>query len=265
MSDDAQQSPSGAGEGPEHGAGPGAGPGSTMASGEALAWPAAPDGPSAPSVHSTPSVHDQQTVTSLPAMGDGFVPPSSVPPVPPPAVPGGPWATPAPPPRFSGNGTASAYGVGFPAPPYAGGAGNSFAPPAQAVPPPPIAPDGPGQVPYGYPGGYGHPGAAGPGTAQAGGYGVGAQQGYYGWGTTGLPSNGPGTAGLVLGIISAAIFCLWPVAILGGVLAVVFGGVGRAKAARGEATNGGQALAGIICGCAGMVLGLGFGLIVLST
>jgi hypothetical protein len=37
---------------------------------------------------------------------------------------------------------------------------------------------------------------------------------------------------------------------------VIFGGIGRAKARRGEATNPGQSLAGIICGSAGIVLAL---------
>ncbi|MCL8017652.1 DUF4190 domain-containing protein [Streptomyces sp. AS02] len=112
------------------------------------------------------------------------------------------------------------------------------------VPPPPIAPDGPGQVPYGYPGGHGFP--PGPGVG-----------GYYGWpGMQALPSNGMGTAGLVLGIISAVIFCMWPVAIVVGVLAVIFGAIGMGKARRGEATNRGQALAGVICGVAGLVLSL---------
>ncbi|MEV8595524.1 DUF4190 domain-containing protein [Streptomyces sp. NPDC052012] len=133
-----------------------------------------------------------------------------------------------------------------------GPAPNPFAPPASSgpVPPPPMAPDGPGQVPYGYPGGYG--GAPG--------------QAYYGWtGMAPLPSNGMGVTGLVLGIISAALFCLWPVAIVLGVLGVIFGSVGRAKVTRGEATNPGQALAGIICGAIGLTLGIGFGVLVLAT
>ncbi|HET9382322.1 MAG TPA: DUF4190 domain-containing protein [Streptomyces sp.] len=104
-------------------------------------------------------------------------------------------------------------------------------------------------MPYGYPGGYP----------------AGAPQAYYGWSGAPLPSNGAGTAALVLGIISAAGFCLWPLAILVGLLAVIFGGVGRVKVTRGEATNGGQALAGLICGTVGTLLGIGFGLIVLLT
>ncbi|CAL9424055.1 DUF4190 domain-containing protein [Streptomyces pilosus] len=182
---------------------------------------------SAPSAPSapSPSVHDQQTVTSFPALGDG----------PAPAAP--PWAGPA-----------------APVPPAASTpAANPFAPPAgsEPVPPPPIGPEGPGPVAYGYPGG---------------GYGAAPAPAYPGWaGTAPLPSNGLGVTGLVLGIISAVVFCLWPVAILLGVLAVIFGGIGRGKALRGEATNGGQALAGIICGSVGIALGIAFGVLVLFT
>ncbi|MBC2906332.1 DUF4190 domain-containing protein [Streptomyces sp. PSKA01] len=124
------------------------------------------------------------------------------------------------------------------------------------MPPPPIAPDGPGQVPYGYPGAYGTPGYP---HQPGGGYG-------YGWpGMHPLPSNGMGTTSLVLGIISAAVFCLWPIAILLGVLALIFGLIGRGKIRRGEATNSGPALAGAICGAAGIVLGLAMLAFVIAT
>ncbi|MFF2367124.1 DUF4190 domain-containing protein [Streptomyces sp. NPDC058122] len=149
---------------------------------------------------------------------------------------------------------------GAPAPPGPGNPGgpwdNPFAPPAartpypqpspgEPVPPPPIAPGGPG-LPYGhgypqypgFPAGAAHPGAPG-----------------YGWPLSRpMPSNGLGTAGLVLGIIAAVLFIVWPLAIVLGVLAVIFGLVGGAKARRGEATNAGQALAGVICGAVGLVL-----------
>jgi len=198
-----------------------------------------------------PSVHDQQTVTSLPGIGD----------TPPPSQP---WANPFTPPGAAppAGGPANPF-----APPPAGGTVNPFAPPgstAQAngsagsfaphahgepVPPPPIAPDGPGRIPYGYPPqvGYGGPGPQGQGAPGA----------YYGWpGMAPMPRNGMGTAALVLGIIAVVVFCLWPIAILLGVLAVIFGMVSRGRARRGESTNPGQALAGIICGAVGIVLGL---------
>ncbi|MET9549702.1 DUF4190 domain-containing protein [Streptomyces sp. NPDC006627] len=77
----------------------------------------------------------------------------------------------------------------------------------------------------------------------------------YGWPAMPMaPANGMGVTGLVLGIIATVGFCLWPLAIVLGILAVIFGAVGRGKARRGEATNGGQALAGIICGAVGIVL-----------
>lgn len=195
----------------------------------------APDGPgntvasSSPtwSAPSAPSLHDQQTVTSMPG----------------PDAPAQPQPWPAP------------------ANPFAPPPANPFAAPGpshaqgEPVPPPPIAPDGPGQVPYGYPGGYGTPG---------GGYGH--PGGGYGWpGMQPMPSNGMGTTALVLGIISAAVFCLWPVAILLGVLALIFGLIGRGKVRRGEANNGGQALAGVICGAAGIVLGFAMLAFVIAT
>lgn len=112
-------------------------------------------------------------------------------------------------------------------------------------------------APYGYPGGYGVPGHGG--TPSYGGV-----PGYYGWAAPQQgPSNGMGMAAMVLGIVAAVGFCLWPVAIITGVLALIFGVIGRSKANRGEATNPGQALAGIICGSAGTVLGVGLAVLII--
>ncbi|MFD7610594.1 DUF4190 domain-containing protein [Streptomyces sp. NPDC059828] len=130
-----------------------------------------------------------------------------------------------------------------------------------AVPPPPTAPGGPGQSapgPYGYPAaqgpvasGYGYPAA--PGQSGYPGY-----PGYTGsWGVPPAPSqNGFGTAAMVLGILAVCTFCFYglPSLVLG-VLALIFGILGRKRYARGEATNNGQALAGIILGSVGIVLG----------
>ncbi|MER7743137.1 hypothetical protein ABTX34_33350 [Streptomyces sp. NPDC096538] len=217
------------------------GPGETVVAGESSPWsaPTAPSGatahdrpaPARPAAPAAPPVHDQQTVTSFPTAGNPA----------PPGQYGTPWAGP------SGAPTAVPYS----APPPAA---NPFAPPiaGSPVPPPPIGPEGPGQVPYGY-----------PGTGYAGAPGAHA---YGGWaGGTPLPNNGLGVTAMVLGIISAAGFCLWPVAIVLGVLAVIFGAIGRGKANRGEATNAGQALAGVICGAVGSGLGIAFGVLVLTT
>ncbi|MGW2486532.1 DUF4190 domain-containing protein [Streptomyces sp. NPDC001606] len=181
------------------------------------------------------AVHYQETVTSLPSVPDPapWAPPTA-----------GPYAPPANP--FTP-----------PSAPQPAAQPNPFAPPApmapaagEPVPPPPIAPTGPGPVSYGYPPQASYPGAGVPGYPMANGY---------GWsGMPAQPSNGMGTASLVLGIISAVGFLLWPVALIVGVLAVIFGAVGRAKVTRGEATKPGMALAGMICGGVGFVLAAAF-------
>ncbi|MFD8393690.1 DUF4190 domain-containing protein [Streptomyces sp. NPDC059680] len=165
-----------------------------------------------------PSVHDQATMTSLPT--DGFAPPASAPGFAPLASPPG-----FPPPAASG------FGVPGTAP--AGG---------EAVPPPPIGPSGPGIPVPPASGGYGYPG-----------YPAG-----YGWpGMPMAPQNGMGTAAMVLGILSLCLFCMYGVvSVVLGILAVVFGIKGRRRADRGEATNHGQAQAGLIMGIIGIVLGI---------
>ncbi|SDE13010.1 DUF4190 domain-containing protein [Streptomyces prasinopilosus] len=204
-----------------------------------------------PAAPPAPSVHDRRTVTSFPATGAPAAGPAS------PAA--RPWAEPSASPAPPAPAPPAGHGTAVPGP---------FAPPATGpVPPPPLAPGpgpGPGQVPYGYPGGprggYAHAAAQPPGHAGASG------QGHYGWtGVPPRPANGMGVTGLVLGIISAVVFCVWPLAVGLGLLAVIFSALGRGKAARGEATNPGHALAGLICGWAGILLGACFGLLVLTT
>ncbi|MEW2286280.1 DUF4190 domain-containing protein [Streptomyces sp. NPDC047841] len=231
-------------------------------------------------------VHDQQTVTSRPAFPGPATPADAVPapwaapaegptsrvpapqpnPFAPPAATAqpNPFAPPAPapqpnplaPPPHSYSPPANPFA---PPPPPAGAHGG-----AEPVPPPPIAPDGPGQVPYGYPGAapaYGYPGAGPaygyPGPQQAPYGGVAPYPAAHGYAWPGMqppPSNGMGTASLVLGIVSTVGFVLWPIALAMSILALILGGLGRRKANRGEATNPGVALAGIICGAAGIVL-----------
>ncbi|MEW2545688.1 DUF4190 domain-containing protein [Streptomyces sp. NPDC047002] len=140
-----------------------------------------------------------------------------------------------------------------------------------AVPPPPPAP-GPyayptqppagspaqGQGPYQGPPGYGEA----PGFP-AGPYGYpqypGGSAPYPGaaWGTgQPMPSNGLGTAAMVLGIISVVGFCLYGVfGLVAGIVAIVLGIKGRRKADRGEANNRGAATAGLILGWIGTVIG----------
>ncbi|MFI5762936.1 DUF4190 domain-containing protein [Streptomyces sp. NPDC051563] len=148
-------------------------------------------------------------------------------------------------------------------------------PGAGGVPPGAPAPQ-PGQAPgaapaYGYPAqpdpaGYGYPTQPGAPQAPYGGYpaaqGVpqppyGGQPAYGGYpGYPGYPgyapkSNGFGITALVLGII-AVVSCYF--GLLFGVPAVIFGVLARGKAKRGEADNGGMALAGIITGAVGIVI-----------
>ena len=70
--------------------------------------------------------------------------------------------------------------------------------------------------------------------------------------------TGRAVASLVLGIISIPTFFFWPVAITLGVLAIVIGTMARTDARKLGYVNTGQAKAGVICGIAGIVLAVGF-------
>ena len=123
------------------------------------------------------------------------------------------------------------------------------------------APDAYGQQPYGQQPTYGQP-AYGQQPAydqhpafaqQPGGYpGAGPAAG---WGAPpyvpvyGYPKNGLGVWSLVLGIVG--LVCFGPFA---GIPAIITGVLGRKAAARGEANNGGLALAGIILGSVGSAI-----------
>ncbi|MFE9255970.1 DUF4190 domain-containing protein [Streptomyces sp. NPDC006879] len=69
------------------------------------------------------------------------------------------------------------------------------------------------------------------------------------------PGNGLGTAALVLGILSTCSFCTGVGAVALGIAAVVCGVLARARVRRAAASNPGQALAGIILGALGFLLG----------
>ncbi|MFE6224443.1 hypothetical protein [Streptomyces sp. NPDC057854] len=160
-------------------------------------------------------VHEQPTITSIPT---GEAAGAELPP--PPVAPGGPaaYGTPAPPAGYGP--PAAPAGYGYPGP----GAG---APTAYGYPAAPVASS------------YGYPPAAplpyGPAHGQ---------------------NNGMGTAGMVLGIIGTCVFWFYGVpSIVLGVLALIFGILGRKRAGRGEASNGGAATAGIVLGVISTVLG----------
>ena len=108
-----------------------------------------------------------------------------------------------------------------------------------------------GQQPYPQPP-YAQSGYPPPGYGQPG-YG---QVGYppaFGAGQI-APRNGIGTAALVLGIL-AVVFCwtFWGGVVMG-ILAIIFGGVGLGRANRGEASNRGSALAGLVLGIVALAL-----------
>lgn len=116
-----------------------------------------------------------------------------------------------------------------------------FATPSGDTPPPSQPPSPPsfGQQPgYGQPGGYGQQ------------YG----EPQPGFGTPPAPKrNGLGTAALVLGVLAL----LSSITVVGGIvlglLAIVFGIIGRGRASRGEADNGGMAVAGLVLGALGLL------------
>lgn len=187
---------------------------------------------------------------------------SAQPQSPPPQPPAQPYGPPPPqPPADSVHTMPTVFGM-----PAAG-------PESGAVPPPPTAPGGPAPSapgPYGYPGGPPAPAAypdpyskgPGPGYPAAPGYPGGGYPGAgypgYGPGWQQGPANGMGVTAMVLGIVAVVIFCFWGLGIILGVLALIFGIVGRKRAGRGEATNGGMALAGIILGSIGALISAAF-------
>lgn len=108
---------------------------------------------------------------------------------------------------------------------------------------------GHGTDPYGAPAygsPYGQPAYGEPGPGQ-GSYGGPAQR-----------RNGLGTAALVLGVLgllSVITLVTFPIGIVLALLAVVLGIIGRRRVKRGEATNGGAALAGLILGVLSLLIG----------
>ncbi|MFE3502213.1 DUF4190 domain-containing protein [Kitasatospora sp. NPDC059160] len=137
--------------------------------------------------------------------------------------------------------------------PAAVGGPSPFAPP-EAAPTPPPAPaaypaayPAPGQGPAGAPGAY-------PGAPYWQGYPVVPPQ----------PRNGLGTAGMVLGIVGTVlglVVVLFWLSWLPALLALIFGIIGLGYVRKGEATNRGVALAGVILGVTGLLLSVGGGVV----
>jgi hypothetical protein len=75
------------------------------------------------------------------------------------------------------------------------------------------------------------------------------------------PGNGLGVAALVLGVaslVAAVSFILFPLGLLGGLVAAVLGGIAVTRRRTKGATNPGQAIAGIVCGVLALVVGVVF-------
>lgn len=137
-----------------------------------------------------------------------------------------------------------------------------------APPPPPPPPNPAQQQPYpqqqgysqqqgyppqqGYPYGYGAAPGGYPPPPQGGGYGQ-YGGGYGGYPAQSAPKNGLGIASLIVAIVSLlSVFG----GLLLGIVAVVLGVMGRGRVKRGEATNGGVALAGIVLGALSILVSI---------
>jgi len=70
------------------------------------------------------------------------------------------------------------------------------------------------------------------------------------------PNNTFGLVALIVGIVSIPLGCCFFLGIPVGIVAGVFGYLGKQKAEQGLATNRGQAVAGLICGGVGVVIGV---------
>ena len=75
------------------------------------------------------------------------------------------------------------------------------------------------------------------------------------------PGNGLGVAALVLGVashVAALSFVMFPLALPGGLLAVILGAVAVSRGRTRGATSHGQAIAGIVCGILALVVAVVF-------
>ena len=75
------------------------------------------------------------------------------------------------------------------------------------------------------------------------------------------PGNGLGVAARVLGVaslVAAVSFVMFPLGLLGGLVAVILGGIAVTRGRAKGATNRGQAIAGIVCGALALIIGIVF-------
>jgi Domain of unknown function (DUF4190) len=79
------------------------------------------------------------------------------------------------------------------------------------------------------------------------------------------PRNGFGIAALVLGLLALVLSLTVIGGIVFGILALIFGLLGRARAKRGESTNGGLSVAGVVLGVIGALIAIGLVVSVLNS
>lgn len=188
--------------------------------------------------------------TDQPPSERGFAPPGGAPPPSPP--PADPSSSPPSPPQ--GQPPAPGWwkasdGNWYPPQQYP--AGPPTAPPPGPPTAPPAGPPGSGPGDRWVPPPVGH-GPTHPGTAPDGSL-------YYTPGTAAPRSNGLATWALVLGIVSILTFWTCGLGVLLGILAVIFGVMGRSRAREAPGSpNAGRALAGVITGLFGIVGGVVF-------
>ena len=75
------------------------------------------------------------------------------------------------------------------------------------------------------------------------------------------PANGLGVAALVLGVaslVAAVSFVLFPLALPGGLLAAILGGIAVSRGRTRGVTSNGLAIAGIVCGVLALVVAVVF-------
>ena len=75
------------------------------------------------------------------------------------------------------------------------------------------------------------------------------------------PGNGMSVAALVVGVaslVAAVSFVLFPLSLLGGLVAVVLGVIAVTRGRASAATNSGPAIAGIVCGVVALVIAIVF-------
>ncbi|MER7439760.1 DUF4190 domain-containing protein [Micromonospora avicenniae] len=77
-----------------------------------------------------------------------------------------------------------------------------------------------------------------------------------GYPQTGGQNNTLGLVAMILGIASIPLACCPYLGVPVGIAGIITGYLGRQKAERGQASNAGQAKAGLICGIVGVVLGI---------